>query len=126
VNTTDSAGSQGRSLTRTAAHPAWQHLPPRLAGSTNQALAWLRHNGRVNAVTVEVRAAGRDRKLYLVSPRSPEALAQIRETEHRLRCRDGLSVRQVQAALASEHGVRRSLGAIMRDLKGWQCEACGG
>ena len=78
----------------------------------------------MNAVTVEVRAAGRDRKLYLVSPRSPDDLAEIRETEHRLRCRDGLSVRQVQAALAGQHGVRRSLGAIMRDLKGWECGDC--
>lgn len=44
--------------------------------------------------------------------------------EHELRCGQGLSVRQVQAALAGEHGVCRSIGIVQRDLRLGSCEHC--
>jgi len=61
------------------------------------------HNGRVNVITVEVRSRGRDGKLYRERPLGQDALTRLRLLTHDLRCRQGLSVRQVQAELAEQH-----------------------
>ena len=42
---------------------------------------------------------------------------------HRFRCRDGLSYRKVQVALA-ELGIRRSLGQIHHDVRAFECARC--
>lgn len=75
-------------------------------------------------VVVEVRSRGADSKLYREHQLDQEALTRLRLLEHELRCGQGLSVRQVQAELAAEHGVRRSIGIIQRDLRLWSCEHC--
>jgi hypothetical protein len=45
---------------------------------------------------------------------------------HRLVHRDGKSVRQAQRALAADHGIRRSVGIIHRDLASYECDWCAG
>jgi len=75
------------------------------------------------AVVVEV-IRGRDGKLYPVGGHMPRAQRnRARWLAHRLRCQDGLSVRQVQAAM-EQQGVRRSIGIIARDLRLFECPAC--
>ena len=69
---------------------------------------------------VEVR---RDGKLYPPVRRSAAEVAAIRALEHGLHCRQGLSIRAVQAALLDQHDIRRSIGMIHRDLT-WECPYC--
>lgn len=72
-------------------------------------------------VLVEIR---RDGKLYPPVRRSAAEVAAIRALEHGLHCRQGLTFRQVQAALLDQHEIRRSIGSVHRDLTGWRCPYC--
>lgn len=68
---------------------------------------------------------GRDHKLYpLGLPRPAEEHDRLVGLSHVLRCRRELSFRQVQRALLDQFGVRRSLGAIFRDLHRYECDQC--
>jgi hypothetical protein len=81
----------------------------------------------VNTVIVDVRIMGRYGKLY--QPRRPLPKAErnrLRWLAHRLRCEDGLSIRQVQATMRDSHGVRRSVGQIHNDLVRFECPSCAG
>jgi hypothetical protein len=42
---------------------------------------------------------------------------------HKLRCEGRLSVREVARRL-EEHGIRRSVGAVARDLRLFECPRC--
>jgi hypothetical protein len=42
---------------------------------------------------------------------------------HRFRCRDGMTIRAVQAALARA-GIRRSVGRIHADIANYVCDLC--
>jgi hypothetical protein len=42
---------------------------------------------------------------------------------HILRCCDGLSYRQVRAAL-EQYGIRRSLGQVFADVRDYECDHC--
>jgi hypothetical protein len=78
----------------------------------------------VNVIVVEV-AAGRDGKRYPVGGNLPPAARnQARWLIHHLHCRDGLSIRAAQAAMLSQHGIRRSLGILHRDLAAYECPSC--
>jgi len=46
-------------------------------------------------------------------------------TSAQLRCAEGLSLRLVQEQLAERYGIRRSMGAIVGDLRRWRCAHCG-
>jgi hypothetical protein len=79
-------------------------------------------NGRVALAVVERR---RDGKLHPVGGRLPEddheravALA------HWLRCHDRLSYRQVVEGLATEHGLRVSLGSVFAWCQIYTCRYC--
>jgi len=75
-------------------------------------------------VTVEL-VRGKDRKLYpLGLPRPAGEHLRLVALSHTLRCGRELPFRQVQRALASEFGVRRSLGAIFRDVHVYKCPHC--
>jgi hypothetical protein len=78
-------------------------------------------NGAIKIIEI---TAGRDRKRYPAAQLSAADLGRLRKLEHQLCHRDGLSVRQAQRALLGQHGVRRSVGAIQRDLAGWVCQLC--
>lgn len=69
---------------------------------------------------VEVR---RDGKLYPPRQRSAAEVARLRDTEHHLHCRLGLSIRAIQKALLTED-IRRSIGMIHRDLHQFECPLC--
>lgn len=74
-------------------------------------------------VVVDVRVKGADGKLY--PPLMPIPLAErkrLRALEHDMRCRRGMSIRQVQAAMLAQ-GIRRSRGQIHKDMA-WQCPYC--
>jgi hypothetical protein len=78
----------------------------------------------VNAVVIEVRR-GRDGKHYpMRMPTPPDERERARTLAHRLHCADGLSFRQVQRALADQHGIRRSLGQLHADLTRFECDRC--
>jgi hypothetical protein len=77
----------------------------------------------VNTILLEVERRA-DGKAYPVRFLSPAERARARVLAHRLHCREGLTVRATQRALAAEHGLRRSLGSIMKDLQGWECPQC--
>jgi len=79
----------------------------------------------VNIVIVEVRR-GADSKLYRAHPLSKAERNRARWLAHNLVCRDGLSVRQAQRAMAEQHGVRRAVGTIARDLALFTCPWCEG
>jgi hypothetical protein len=76
--------------------------------------------GGVNA-PLEVRADGKSYPPGGVLP-EPQRWRAV-NLAHRYRCRDQLSVRQVQAALGRA-GIRRSLGMIARDLARYGCDVC--
>jgi hypothetical protein len=85
-------------------------------------LPW--HAGLVNVIVVEVKA-GRDGKLYPAGGDLPAAARnQARWLIHNLHCRDGLPIRQAQRVMLAEHGLRRSLGILHRDLANYECPAC--
>jgi hypothetical protein len=77
----------------------------------------------VNTVVVK---QGRDRKLYPAEPLTRAELNRRRWLAHRLHCEGGLSIRAVQATMLESYGVRRSVGAIYRDLARFECPRCAG
>jgi hypothetical protein len=77
----------------------------------------------VNGIVIEVRR-GRDSKLYQVQPLTAPERARARRLAHDLHCRDRLSVRQVQKIMIERYALRRSLGAIHRDLANFACKIC--
>jgi hypothetical protein len=82
------------------------------------------HDEHVDVVVVEVRR-GRDGKLY--PPRMPlpqEERDRLRAIAHALRCRDGLSIREIQRTMRDSYGVRRSTGQIHADLRRFACTLC--
>jgi hypothetical protein len=54
----------------------------------------------------------------------PAERERLRGLEHHLRCAEGLSIRQVQRAMLSRFGERRSTGQIHRDLQQFECPRC--
>jgi hypothetical protein len=73
------------------------------------------------SIETERRADG---KLYPVRCLTPAERAGTRVLAHRLHCRDRLTVRAAQRIMAAGYGLRRSLGAISKDLTGWECPLC--
>jgi len=68
---------------------------------------------------------GKDGKRYpLGLPRPAGEHLRLVALSHTLRCGRELPYRQVQKALASEFGVRRSLGAAWRDIHAYRCPLC--
>jgi hypothetical protein len=68
---------------------------------------------------------GKDGKRYpLGLPRPAGEHLRLVAQSHTLRCGRELPYRQAQKALASEFGVRRSLGAIFRDVHVYKCPYC--
>jgi hypothetical protein len=98
----------------------WQLLTDGWAGGLRASWPTL---GNVNTVIVEVRR-GRDGKLYLAHPLTHAERNRARWASHNMVCRDGLSIRAAQRAMAEQLGIRRSIGSIVRDLRGWECPAC--
>jgi len=80
-------------------------------------------NADVNTVIIEVRR-GADAKLYPARPLTREQRNRARWMAHNLVHRDGLSIRQAQRVMASQYGVRRAVGTIMRDLQNFECPRC--
>jgi hypothetical protein len=67
----------------------------------------------------------RDGKLYpLGGVLEPAERNRARWLAHNLVCRDHLSIREAQRVMLSQHGIRRSLGIIHRDLASYQCPVC--
>ena len=82
------------------------------------------HNIQVNVVTVEL-VRRRDHKLYpLGLPRPPAEHLRIVALSHTLRCGRKLAYRQAEKALAAEFGIRRSIGAVYRDVHDYRCPLC--
>ena len=54
----------------------------------------------------------------------PEVTDRLRLHVHLLRCREGLSYRQVVAAMLERYGERRSLGQVWKDINGYECSRC--
>jgi hypothetical protein len=75
------------------------------------------------STTVAVVIRGQDGKLYPAQRRSDAELDQIVTLTHQARCELGLSMRATVAKLA-EVGIRRSVGAVARDLALYQCPRC--
>lgn len=54
----------------------------------------------------------------------PEVTERLRGHVHLLRCREGLSYRQVVAAMMERYGERRSLGQVWQDVARYECSHC--
>lgn len=81
------------------------------------------HNETVNATIIEVRV-GRDGKRYPIGWKLPEEDRQRAiAAEHHL-AHAGMSVRRIQQALLEAFELRRSIGAIHRDLRLFTCKEC--
>ena len=67
-----------------------------------------------------------DGRLYPATwPNTPiEVRQRLRDLAHQLRCGEHLSFRQVQAAMLSRFGERRSLGQLHLDLTRFECPRC--
>jgi hypothetical protein len=77
----------------------------------------------MNVIVVEV-TRGRNGKRWPARQPTSEQRNQWRWMIHGLVCRDGNSIRRAQAIMLAEHGVRRSLGALHRDLARYECPQC--
>lgn len=97
--------------------PARFPAPP-AAGADNAGMP-----GYVSTVVIEV-ARGADSKLYPARPLMHEQRNRARWLAHNLVHRDGLSVRQAQRVMAAQHGIRRSVGTIARNLVLFACPQC--
>ena len=73
------------------------------------------------STTLAVVICGRDGKMYPAQRRSGAELDRL--VTHQARCELGLSVRGTVARLAGL-GIRRSVGAVMRDMTLYRCERC--
>jgi hypothetical protein len=83
------------------------------------------HNGHVNVVKVIEVRRGRDGKLYPPRmPTPPDERDLARRLAHTLVHRDGLPIRAAQRAMREQHGVRRSLGQVWKDLHSFTCPYC--
>jgi hypothetical protein len=67
---------------------------------------------------------GRDGKLYPARPLARQERSAAIDLSYRLVCELGISVRAAQKAMAGEHGLRRSRGAIAADLANFECDLC--
>lgn len=67
---------------------------------------------------------GRDGKQYRAALLTREQRKQARWLAHVLVHRDCLSIRRAQRVMAESYGVRRSVGAIARDLADFECPHC--
>jgi len=67
---------------------------------------------------------GRDGKRYPVERRYPADRRRFATLTHHLRHGRRLSILAVQETLASEFGVRRSRGAICKDIRDFTCPLC--
>jgi len=68
---------------------------------------------------------GKDKKCYPADlPRSRAELLRLVALSHTLRCGRKLTYSLVQETLAAEFGVRRSIGAIAKDLHTFKCPLC--
>ena len=67
---------------------------------------------------------GKDGKRYPVARREPADRKRLATLTHHMRCDRRLSWALVQETLAAEFGVRRSVGAIANDLRGFRCPLC--
>ena len=56
----------------------------------------------------------------------PEERQRLADLAHHLRCGLHLSYKQVQRAMMQRYGERRSIGAIWRDVRDFQCSYCSG
>jgi hypothetical protein len=76
----------------------------------------------MNVVVVERK---RDGRLYPPGWQLPPAeRARAIRLAHALVCRDRLPYRQAQAAMLARHGIRRSLGQVYKDVRGYACPVC--
>jgi hypothetical protein len=75
------------------------------------------------STTVAVVIRGRDGKHYPAQRHSERELDRIVHLTHQSRCELGLSMRATVARLG-ELGIRRSVGAVARDLALYRCPVC--
>jgi hypothetical protein len=69
----------------------------------------------------------RDGKFYPLGSRLPVAeRGRAIRLAHNLVCRDRLPYRRAQAVMLEGYGVRRSLGQIFKDVRGYECPVCAG
>lgn len=73
--------------------------------------------------TLAVVVRGKDGKHYPARRHTDAELDRIVHETHRAHCRMGLSQRATAARLA-ELGIRRSAGAVARDLALYRCDVC--
>jgi hypothetical protein len=66
----------------------------------------------------------RDGRRYPAEPLTREQRNRLRWLAHNLHCRDGQTIRQVQATMLESYAVRRSIGAIHGDLTRFECPHC--
>ena len=75
-------------------------------------------------VNVDVRVRGRDGRLYPARAATDAERDRLVYLIHRLRCGGRLSIREVRRRLEEDHGIRRSVGAVMRDVQVYRCPVC--
>jgi hypothetical protein len=75
-------------------------------------------------VNTDVRVRGRDGKLYPAAAATDAERDRAVYLVHRLRCGERLSIREVRRRLEADHGIRRSAGAVMRDVQLYRCPVC--
>jgi hypothetical protein len=81
-------------------------------------------HGLVNAIVIEVERR-RDGGYYPLGGSLPLAeRGRAIRLAHALVCRDKLPYRQAQAAMLAQHGIRRSLGQVYKDVRGYACPVC--
>jgi hypothetical protein len=78
----------------------------------------------VNAPPIEL-VRGRDKKYYpLGLPRPAAEHLKLVALSHTLRCGRKLPYEQIRRTPLGEFGVRRSTGAIFRDVHAYRCPLC--
>jgi len=77
-------------------------------------------------MTAPARVLGLDGKSYPSRPLPAADQEQLVGHVHYLAHAERLSIRQIQASLEREHGVRRSVGWISGVLRDWRCDHCSG
>jgi len=75
-------------------------------------------------MTVDVRIRGLDGRLYRATPLTREERSKAIRLAHQLVHGDRLSIRQAQRVMDEKHGLRRSVGSIAADLRGFVCPLC--
>jgi hypothetical protein len=78
----------------------------------------------VNAIVIEVERRSDGKRYPAGGSLPPAARNQARWLIHNLHCRDKLPIREAQRVMLAEHGLRRSLGILSRDLQRFQCPSC--